>query len=76
METDKPLSQQLENVRQRLHDLYTEYGFGHISVLEQSMLLDELINQYNRIFNPPYAKLILLKSNEIDYIIMSIKLLK
>lgn len=41
--------QQMEHARQRLHDLYA-YGFGHACVLEQSMLLDELINQYNRIF--------------------------
>ncbi|MGG1619546.1 Spo0E family sporulation regulatory protein-aspartic acid phosphatase [Paenibacillus sp. NRS-1782] len=27
-----------------------QYGFGHACVLEQSMLLDELINQYNRMF--------------------------
>ncbi|MCP3808690.1 aspartyl-phosphate phosphatase Spo0E family protein [Paenibacillus sp. Lou8.1] len=44
------LIQQVENARQHLHDLYEEYGFGHACVLEQSMLLDELINQYNRMF--------------------------
>ncbi|PNQ80121.1 aspartyl-phosphate phosphatase Spo0E family protein [Paenibacillus sp. F4] len=44
------LIQQVENARQQLHDLYEEYGFGHACVLEQSMLLDELINQYNRMF--------------------------
>lgn len=42
------LMQQMEHARQRMHDLYAEYGFGHACVLEQSMLLDELINQYNR----------------------------
>ncbi|ALA41003.1 hypothetical protein ABE82_05470 [Paenibacillus peoriae] len=45
-----PLIQQMEHARQQLHDLYEEYGFGHACVLEQSMLLDELINQYNRLF--------------------------
>ncbi|APB72298.1 aspartyl-phosphate phosphatase Spo0E family protein [Paenibacillus polymyxa] len=45
-----PLIQQMEHARQQLHDLYEEYGFGHACVLEQSMLLDELINQYNRMF--------------------------
>ncbi|WP_149096130.1 aspartyl-phosphate phosphatase Spo0E family protein [Paenibacillus terrae] len=44
------LVQQMEHARQHLHDLYEEYGFGHACVLEQSMLLDELINQYNRMF--------------------------
>ncbi|QDY85809.1 aspartyl-phosphate phosphatase Spo0E family protein [Paenibacillus polymyxa] len=46
----KTLIQQMECARQRLHDLYTEYGLGHACVLEQSMLLDELINQFNRMF--------------------------
>lgn len=50
MDTDTTLHQQLESARQRLHDLYKQYGFGHPCVLEQSMLLDELINQYNRMF--------------------------
>ncbi|MEC0180166.1 aspartyl-phosphate phosphatase Spo0E family protein [Paenibacillus peoriae] len=44
------LIQQMEHARQHLHDLYAEYGFGHACVLEQSILLDELINQYNRMF--------------------------
>ncbi|WP_431086002.1 Spo0E family sporulation regulatory protein-aspartic acid phosphatase [Paenibacillus sp. 8b26] len=56
MKTDETLNQQLENARQRLHDLYDQYGFGHSSVLEQSMLLDELINQHNRIFQPSLCK--------------------
>ncbi|MMZ53669.1 Spo0E like sporulation regulatory protein [compost metagenome] len=43
------LNEQMECARQRLHDLYEQYGgFGHACVLEQSMILDELINQYNR----------------------------
>ncbi|MNP57239.1 Spo0E like sporulation regulatory protein [compost metagenome] len=44
------LVQQMENARQHLHDLYEQYGFGHACVIEQSMFLDELINQYNRMF--------------------------
>ncbi|WP_431086075.1 Spo0E family sporulation regulatory protein-aspartic acid phosphatase [Paenibacillus sp. 8b26] len=44
------LNQQLESARQRLHDLYKQHGFGHACVLEQAMILDELINQYNRIY--------------------------
>ncbi|KJD44864.1 aspartyl-phosphate phosphatase Spo0E family protein [Paenibacillus terrae] len=50
MNTDETLQQQMENARQQLHDLFEQYGFGHACVLEQSMLLDELINQYNRMF--------------------------
>lgn len=50
MSTDETLNQQLEAARQRLHDLYKQYGFVHACVLEQSMLLDELINEYNRKF--------------------------
>ncbi|AET58755.1 Spo0E family sporulation regulatory protein-aspartic acid phosphatase [Paenibacillus terrae] len=45
------LNQQIEGARQRLHDLYDQYGFGHACVLEQAMFLDELINQYNRMYN-------------------------
>ncbi|APB69069.1 aspartyl-phosphate phosphatase Spo0E family protein [Paenibacillus polymyxa] len=56
MNIDKTLNQQLENARQRLYDLYNQYGFEHASVLEQSMLLDELINQHNRIFQPSLCK--------------------
>lgn len=44
------LIQQMEHARQHMHDLYAEYGLGHACVLEQSMLLDELINQFNRMF--------------------------
>lgn len=44
------LNQQKESAGQRLHDLYEQYGFGHACELEQAMLLDELINQYNRMY--------------------------
>ncbi|MGY3386785.1 hypothetical protein ACVWZB_004739 [Paenibacillus polymyxa] len=49
MDADKnlTLNQEMERARERLHDLYQQYGFGHACVLEQSMILDELINQYN-----------------------------
>ncbi|MBO3284998.1 aspartyl-phosphate phosphatase Spo0E family protein [Paenibacillus sp. FSL M8-0228] len=51
MNIDESLIKQLESARQRLHDLYKQYGgFGHSCVLEQSMILDELINQYNRMY--------------------------
>ncbi|MFK4300419.1 MULTISPECIES: aspartyl-phosphate phosphatase Spo0E family protein [unclassified Paenibacillus] len=53
------LIQQMEYARQHLHELYEEYGFGHACVLEQSMLLDELINQYNRMFHQKSASLCL-----------------
>ncbi|MDY8049640.1 aspartyl-phosphate phosphatase Spo0E family protein [Paenibacillus polymyxa] len=50
MNIDESLTKQMEGARQRLHDLYKQYGFGHACVLEQSMILDELINQYNRMY--------------------------
>ncbi|WP_068497877.1 aspartyl-phosphate phosphatase Spo0E family protein [Paenibacillus kribbensis] len=53
MGSEKTLQQRLEKNRQRLYDLQAKYGLGHTNVLRQSMVLDELINQYNRIY---YAK--------------------
>ncbi|MFT9371926.1 MAG: aspartyl-phosphate phosphatase Spo0E family protein [Paenibacillus polymyxa] len=50
MNIDESLNKQMESARQRMHDLYLQYGFGHECVLEQSMILDELINQYNRMY--------------------------
>jgi len=51
MDIDESLTKQMESARQRLHDLYELYGgFGHACVLEQSMILDELINQYSRMY--------------------------
>ncbi len=54
MGSEETLQQRLEKNRQRLYDLQAKYGLEHIYVLRQSMVLDELINQYNRIY---YAKL-------------------
>ncbi|MFC9710789.1 aspartyl-phosphate phosphatase Spo0E family protein [Paenibacillus sp. JNUCC31] len=44
------LKSQIENARHNLHMLveHNEGGFGHPDVLKQSMALDELINEYNR----------------------------
>lgn len=39
----------IEGARNRLYDLAGKYGdFQHPAVIKQSMVLDELINQYNR----------------------------
>ncbi|MGW9529898.1 aspartyl-phosphate phosphatase Spo0E family protein [Paenibacillus terrae] len=54
MGSEKTLQQRLENNRQRLYDLQAKYGLDHMYVLRQSMVLDELINQYNRMY---YTKL-------------------
>jgi hypothetical protein len=54
MGSEETLQQRLEKNRQRLYDLQARYGLGHVNVILQSMILDELINQYNRIY---YAKL-------------------
>jgi hypothetical protein len=50
MKKQESLRQRLEKARQKLYDLQTKYGLGHARVLKQSMVLDELINQYNRTF--------------------------
>lgn len=42
----------IEIARQRLNDMEKQYGIEHISILEQSKLLDELINEYNRTYFP------------------------
>ncbi|KJD47397.1 aspartyl-phosphate phosphatase Spo0E family protein [Paenibacillus terrae] len=54
MGNEETLQQRLENNRQRLYDLQAKYGLGHMDVLRQSMVLDELINQYHRMY---YTKL-------------------
>lgn len=51
------LKYKIEQARQQLYDIEVECGsLIHPEVIEQSMVLDELINQYNRqrfkIINP------------------------
>ncbi|MGW8957590.1 aspartyl-phosphate phosphatase Spo0E family protein [Paenibacillus sp. NPDC055715] len=50
MKKQEVLRNRLEKNRQKLYDLQKKYGFDDACVLRQSMLLDELINQYNRTF--------------------------
>lgn len=40
----------LDESRDILYILEQKYGLSHPHVLKQSMLLDELINQYNRVY--------------------------
>ncbi|MEC0233011.1 aspartyl-phosphate phosphatase Spo0E family protein [Paenibacillus kribbensis] len=47
---DDILRQKLEKARQKLYVLQAKHGFSHASVLRQSVILDNLINQYNRHF--------------------------
>lgn len=44
------LKNQIEKARHNLHMLVEHYegGLGHPDVIRQSMALDELINEYNR----------------------------
>jgi hypothetical protein len=43
------LKYKIEQARQQLYDIEVECGsLIHPEVIEQSMVLDELINQYNR----------------------------
>ncbi|WP_313960298.1 aspartyl-phosphate phosphatase Spo0E family protein [Paenibacillus xylanexedens] len=44
------LKDQIEQGRQELSRLIDQYGIPNVKVLEQSMALDELINEYNRSF--------------------------
>ncbi|QQZ64543.1 aspartyl-phosphate phosphatase Spo0E family protein (plasmid) [Paenibacillus sonchi] len=45
-----PMQLQIERARKRLHALTEKHrNFLHPAVIKQSMVLDELINQYNRI---------------------------
>lgn len=44
------LMSQIEEARQQLHCLQAEYGsLLHPEVVQQSVVLDGLINQYNRV---------------------------
>ncbi|ETT42267.1 aspartyl-phosphate phosphatase Spo0E family protein [Paenibacillus sp. FSL H7-689] len=43
------LKDQIEQGRQELSRLVDQYGIPNVKVLEQSMALDELINEYNRV---------------------------
>lgn len=47
---DDILCQQLEKARQKLYILQAKHGFNHASVLRQSVIMDNLINQYNHLF--------------------------
>ncbi|MDY7992132.1 aspartyl-phosphate phosphatase Spo0E family protein [Paenibacillus polymyxa] len=47
---DDILCQQLEKARQMLYILQAKHGFNHASVLRQSVIMDNLINQYNHLF--------------------------
>ncbi|WP_379136642.1 aspartyl-phosphate phosphatase Spo0E family protein [Paenibacillus sp. sgz500958] len=44
------LQNAMEQAREELNVRVLQKGIGDPSVLQQSMLLDELINQYNRIY--------------------------
>ncbi|WP_342553896.1 aspartyl-phosphate phosphatase Spo0E family protein [Paenibacillus sp. FSL R7-0652] len=43
------LKDEIEQGRQELSRLVDQYGIPNVKVLEQSMALDELINEYNRV---------------------------
>ncbi|MGG0823527.1 aspartyl-phosphate phosphatase Spo0E family protein [Paenibacillus turicensis] len=47
----KMVQARIEKARNQLHILTEKYNgqFGHPQVISQSVLLDELINQYNRL---------------------------
>lgn len=48
MKDSEILKQGIEQARHKLNKLQDQYYLGHPVVLHQSMVLDELINEYNR----------------------------
>ncbi|SEU27346.1 aspartyl-phosphate phosphatase Spo0E family protein [Paenibacillus sp. NFR01] len=50
MSIEESLRNAMEEVRRELNNLQYQYGLGHPCFIRQSMVLDELINQYNRMF--------------------------
>jgi hypothetical protein len=65
VKNETSLKQKIEISRQRLYELEQQHGFGHSSILKQSMVLDELINQYNHIYYVQ-AKGRSINSNRLD----------
>ena len=49
MDQHELISVQLEEARQELYQLVFQYGIPHSKVIEQSVIVDTLINSYNRI---------------------------
>lgn len=43
------IQRQIEKERATLNQMEQQYGLKHVSVISQSMKLDELINRYNRL---------------------------
>lgn len=58
MTTKILLKLRIECARTRLHELAKKHSaeFGHPAVIKQSILLDELINQYNRLVGEQLKK--------------------
>ena len=58
METKEGIKFSIEQERHKLHKMKRYRDFNHPKVLRQSIVLDELINQYNRFLlkeNKPIA---------------------
>ncbi|MBU5670412.1 aspartyl-phosphate phosphatase Spo0E family protein [Paenibacillus sp. MSJ-6] len=49
MNNKEHMKMSIEKERQKLNQLAEQYGVRHKAVLHQSMLLDTLINKYNKI---------------------------
>ncbi|CAH1223165.1 hypothetical protein PAECIP111892_05291 [Paenibacillus auburnensis] len=50
MKESEILKQSIEQARHNLNKLEEKFYLGHPAVLHQSMVLDELINEYNRYY--------------------------
>lgn len=49
MKNKEYMKMKIEKERKKLNQLAERYGLKHKAVLNQSMLLDTLINNYNRV---------------------------
>lgn len=49
MDNKERMKVQIELERQKLNQLADRYGLRHKAVLNQSLLLDKLINKYNKV---------------------------
>jgi len=49
MNNKERMKVQIELERQKLNQLADRYGLRHKAVLNQSLLLDKLINKYNKV---------------------------
>lgn len=55
--SEEYFKRKMEDARRKLNCLEVRFGLRHASVLEQSKLLDELINEYHRLYSQNKSEL-------------------